>query len=141
VDTLQLTLAEAVRRAIDNNPDLASVRFGTQVESARVAQSESAYTPVFSTVIGASSNVTPPSNFLLGESGVDTNDLFSSTGVRQRLARGSGTWSLSWDTSRTTTDNPLTSFDPSLQSGFQFAIWRSSRRSSLGVTSKVPSCW
>jgi outer membrane protein TolC len=121
-DTLQLTLAEAVRRAIDNNPDLASVRFGTQVESARVAQSESAYTPVFSTVIGASSNVTPPSNFLLGESGVDTNDLFSSTGVRQRLARGSGTWSLSWDTSRTTTDNPLTSFDPSLQSGFQFAF-------------------
>jgi outer membrane protein TolC len=121
-DTLQLTLEEAVRRAIDNNPDLASVRFGTQVESARVAQSESAYTPVFSTLIGASSNNTPPSNFLLGENGVDTNDLFSSTGVRQRLAKGSGIWSLSWDTSRTTSDSPLTSFDPSLQSGFQFAF-------------------
>jgi outer membrane protein TolC len=121
-DTLQLTLEEAVRRATENNPDLAGVRLGTQVETARVAQSESAYTPVFSTVIGASSNVTPPSNFLLGENGVDTNDLFSSTGVRQRLSRGSGTWSLSWDTSRTTTDNPLTSFDPSLQSGFQFAF-------------------
>jgi outer membrane protein len=121
-DSLQLTLNEAVRRAIDNNPDLATVRFGTQVESARVAESESAYTPVFSTVIGASSNLTPPSNFLLGERGVDTNDLFSSTGVRQRLAWGSGTWNLSWDTSRTTTDNPLTSFDPSLQSGFQFAF-------------------
>ncbi len=121
-DTIQLTLNEAVRRAIDNNPDLASVRLGTQVESARVAESESAYTPVFSTQVGASSNVTPPSNFLLGERGVDTNDLFSSTGVRQRLAWGSGTWNLSWDTSRTTTDNPLTSFDPSLQSGFQFAF-------------------
>ena len=121
-DSLQLTLNEAVRRAIDNNPDLASVRFGTQVESARVAESESAYTPVFSTVIGASGNSTPPSNFLLGERGVDTNDLFSSTGVRQRLAWGSGTWNLSWDTSRTTTDSPLTSFDPSLLSGFQFAF-------------------
>ena len=119
---LQLTLDEAVRRAVENNPDLAGVRFGTQVEEARVAQSESAYAPLFSTTIGASSNVTPPSNFLLGERGVDTNDLFSSTGVRQRLAWGAGTWHLSWDTSRTTSDSPLTSFDPSVQSGFQFAF-------------------
>jgi outer membrane protein TolC len=121
-DTLQLTIDEAVRRAVENNPDLAGVRFGTDVEEARVAQSESAYAPMFSTTIGASSNATPPSNFLLGERGVDTNDLFSSTGVRQRLAWGAGTWSVSWDTSRTTSDSPLTSFDPSLQSGFQLAF-------------------
>jgi len=121
-DTLELSLDEAVRRAVDNNPDLASVRSSTQVEAARVSESESAYTPVFSTIVGASSNSTPPSNFLLGERGVDTSDLFSSTGVRQRLAWGSGTWHFSWDTSRTSTDSPLTSFDPSLQSGFQFAF-------------------
>ena len=50
-----------------------------------MAESESAYTPVFSTVLGRAGNVAPPSNFLLGERGVDTNDLFTSTGVRQRL--------------------------------------------------------
>ncbi len=121
-ETLQLTLDEAVRRAVENNPDLAGVRLGTQAEAARVSESESAYTPVFSTRIGTSSSVAPPSNFLLGESGVDTNDLFSSTGVRQRLTRGAGVWSVSWDASRTTSDSPLTSFDPSLQSGFQFAF-------------------
>lgn len=119
---LQLTVDDAVRRAIENNPDLAAVRSGTQVESARVSESASAYTPVFSNVIGVSSNVTPPSNFLLGESGVDTNDLFTSTGVRQRMRWGNGTWSASWDTSRTTSNNPLTSFDPSLSSGFQLAF-------------------
>ena len=86
--TLELSLDEAVRRAIDNNPDLASVRSSTQVEAARVSESESAYTPVFSTIVGATSNSTPPSNFLLGERGVDTSDLFSSTGVRQRLRVG-----------------------------------------------------
>jgi outer membrane protein TolC len=121
-DTLQLSLDDAIRRAIDNNPDLAGVRLATQVEAARVAQTETAYTPVFSTIVGTSGNTTPPSNFLLGEQGVDTNDLFSSTGVRQRLAWGGGTWGVSWDASRTTTDNPLTSFDPSLQSGFQVAF-------------------
>jgi hypothetical protein len=83
--TLQLTVDEAVRRAIDHNPDLASVRDSAQVEAARVSESESAYAPVFSTIIGTSSNVTPPSNFLFGERGVDTNDLFTSTGIRQRM--------------------------------------------------------
>src|SRR5205807_9238353 len=76
----------------------------------------------FSTMFGRSSNVTPPSNFLLGDRGVDTNDWFSSTGVRQRLPWGSGTWSVSWDASRTATNNPISSFDPSLQSGVQVAF-------------------
>ena len=77
---------------------------------------------MFSTTLGRSSSVTPPSNLLLGERGVDVDDWFSSTGVRQRLPWGSGTWSVSWDTSRTTTNNPISSFDPSLQSGFQIAF-------------------
>ena len=120
--TLQLSLDDAVRRAVEHNPDLAAVRDSTEIEAARVSESESAYVPVVSTMIGTSSNSTPPSNFLLGERGVDTNDLFTSTGVRQRLPWGSGTWNLSWDTSRQTSNNPLTSFDPAVQSGFQLSL-------------------
>ena len=63
-----------------------------------MGESRSAFAPVFSTILGRSSNVTPPSNFLLGDRGVDVNDWFSSTGVRQRLPWGAGTWSVSWDT-------------------------------------------
>src|SRR3989441_3913989 len=121
-DTLQLTLEDAVHRAVENNPDLAIVRLGTEVEAAHVGESKGAFVPVFSTILGRSSNVTPPSNFLLGDRGVDANDWFSSTGVRQRLPWGAGTWSVSWDTSRTTTNNPISSFDPSLQSGAQVAF-------------------
>ena len=120
--TLQLTVDEAVRRAVEHNPDLAGVRLGTQIETERVSQSQSAYVPVFSTAIGTSTNVTLPSNFLFGERGVDTRDLFTSTGVRQRMPWGSGAWNFSWDTSRQTSNNPLTSFDPALQSGFQLAV-------------------
>lgn len=121
-DTLPLTLEDAVRRALDNNPALAIVRLEADVQTARVGESRTAFTPVFSTMLGRSSAVTPPQNFLLGERGVDVDDWFSSTGVRQRLPWGSGTWSLSWESSRTTTNNPLTSFDPTLQSGFQLAF-------------------
>ena len=118
---LPLTLADAVQRAVENNPELAIVRLGTEVEAAHVDQTRGAFVPVFSTELGRSSSVTPPANLLLGERGVDVDDLFTSTGVRQRLPWGSGTWSISWDTARTSTNNPISSFDPSLQSGFQLA--------------------
>src|ERR1700716_4047429 len=73
-DTLQLTLADAVQRAVEHNPDLAVVRLGTEVEAARVGESRGAFSPVFSTALGRSSNVTPPSNVLLGDRGVDVRD-------------------------------------------------------------------
>jgi outer membrane protein len=122
--TLALTLDEAVARAIENNPDLAVVRLGTEVEAARVGQSLGAFAPVFSTELGRSSMATPPSNSLAGDAGISVDDWFSSTGVRQRLRLpwGSGNWSASWETARTSTDSPLTSFDSSVQSGLQVAF-------------------
>jgi outer membrane protein TolC len=121
-ETLQLTLEDAVRRAVEHNPELAIVRLATEVEAARIGETKGAFAPMFSTTLGRSNIVTPPSNFLLGDRGVDVNDWFSTTGVRQRLKWGSGTWSVSWDAARTSTNNPLTSFDPSLQSGVQVAF-------------------
>jgi hypothetical protein len=49
------------------------VRLGTEVVAARVSQSRGVYSPVFSTTLGGSKNATPPSNFLLGDRGVDVN--------------------------------------------------------------------
>lgn len=121
-EPLALTLEESVRRALENNPDLAIVRLDTDVEAARGGEAKTAFTPVFGTLLGRSSTVTPPANFLLGERGVDVDDWFSSTGVRQRLPWGSGTWSITWDTARTSSNNPLTSFDPTLESGVQLAF-------------------
>ena len=119
---IELTLADAVRRTVEHNPDLTIVRLDTEVEAARVGESRGAYAPVFSTTVGRSRNVTPPTNYLLGDAGVDVKDWFSTTGVRQRLPWGSGTWSVSWDSARTTTNNPIASVDPNLQSGIVFAF-------------------
>src|SRR5206468_9741146 len=99
-DTLPLTLDDAVRRAVEHNPDLAVVKLATEVEAAHVGEARTAYTPVFSTTLGRSSAIAPSTNFLLGTQGVDTRDWFSSTGIRQRIPWGNGTWSVSWDASR-----------------------------------------
>jgi outer membrane protein TolC len=117
-----LTLDEAVKRAVEHNPDLAIVKLETEVEAAHIAESRTAYTPVLSTILGRSNSTTPPTNFLLGTQGIDTGDWFSSAGVRQRVPVGNGTWSLSWDAARTTSNSPLNSFDPSVASGLRFAF-------------------
>src|ERR1043166_271862 len=109
---VRLTLNEAVQRAIDRNPDLAIVRLGPDVEAERLSEARGAYAPVFSTAFGRSRNVAPPTNFFLGDAGVDEKDWFSTTGVRQRLPWGAGTWSVSWDAARTTTNSPISSVDP-----------------------------
>jgi len=121
-DTLPLTLDDAVRRAVEHNPDLAVVKLATEVEAAHVGESETAYTPIASTTLGRSSAVAPSTNFLLGSQGIDTRDWFSSTGVRQRLRWGNGTWSVSWDASRTTSNSLLNSYDPTVLSGVQIAF-------------------
>jgi outer membrane protein len=119
---LQLSLDDAVLRAIERNPDLAIVRLDTEVEAARVGETRGAYAPVFSSSFGRSRNVTPPTNLLLGDTGVDVKDWFSTTGIRQRLPWGAGTWSISWDAARTTTNSPISSVDPNLQSGVEVAF-------------------
>jgi outer membrane protein len=121
-NTIHLTLADAVVRVVEHNPELAIVRLDTEAEAARVGESRGVYAPVFSTTLGRSRNVAPPTNYLLGDAGVDVKDWFSTAGVRQRLRWGSGTWSVSWDTARTATNNPISSVDPTLQSGIQFAF-------------------
>ena len=117
-----ITLADAVERVIAHNPDLAIVRLDTEIEAARVGASRGAFAPVFGTALGRSRTSTPPTNILLGDAGVAVDDWFSTTGVRQRLPWGAATWSVSWDAARTTTNNPISSLDPNLQSGIQFAF-------------------
>ena len=120
--SLPLPLDDAVRRAVAHNPDLTIVRLSTEVDAAHVGESLTAYTPLLSSVFGRSSAVAPPTNFLLGDVGVDTRDWFSSIGVRQRVPWGNGTWSVSWDAARTTSNSLLTSYDPAVQSGVQVAF-------------------
>ena len=121
-DILKLTIDDAVKRAIENNPDLAIVRLGPDVEAARVSQADSAYRPVFSTVFGRSSVMSPSSSFDQAIEGIETTEVFATTGLRQRLRTGGGTWSLGWDASRTASDSFINSFNPTLRSGLLVAL-------------------
>jgi outer membrane protein TolC len=119
---IELTLDEAVRRAIDHNPDLAVVRLGVDADAARVLGARSAFVPIFSTSLGRSNIAAPPTSSLFGADAISTGEWFASAGLRQRLPKGGGSWTVLWDGSRTSTNSPLTSYDPSLQAGVLVAF-------------------
>jgi len=120
--SLPLTLEDAVRRAVEHNPDLAIVRLGVDVEAARLSGTRGAFAPLFSTALGRTGTAAAPISTLLGTEPVTSGEWFSLTGVRQRLRRGGGTWSVNWEASRTSTNDPLRSFDPALGSGLLLAF-------------------
>jgi outer membrane protein TolC len=119
---LDLTLEDAVRRAVDHNPDLAVVRLDSSAQSARVAEARGAFVPLFNQKFGRSNTASAPSSFLAGVNGIESRDWFSSTGFSQRLQWGGGTWNASWDAARTSTNSPLNTFDPATQSGLMLAF-------------------
>jgi outer membrane protein len=120
-ETIRLTIDDAVRRAIEQNPDLAVVKLGTDVEAEHVSEAQSAYRPVFVSSFGRSNVAVPSANPLTGDAAFETSDLFSSAGIRQRLQWG-GIYNVSWDATRTSTNSLFTTFDPSIQSGLQVAF-------------------
>ena len=121
--TLQLTVDEAVRRAIENNPDLAIVRLRNAGRGgSRVARAKAPTRRCFrrSSAVEQRRRRRRTSCSASGESTPTTCSRRPVCGSGCRGARG--TWNVSWDTSRTTSNSPLTSFDPALQSGFQLAF-------------------
>lgn len=118
---MRLSIEEAVRLALESNPDVGIARAEPQIGQARVAQASGAFAPVATGTIGRTGAEQPPSNFLLG-TGVVTNDFFGSAGARQRLPLFGGTWSVSWDAARTTSNSILTNYNPALNAGLQAAF-------------------
>ena len=117
-----LSLDEAVRLALEHNPDVVVARLEPEVGATRVTQARGAFSPIWTATFGRSSATQPPSNFLSGPNGSTTDEWFGSTGVRERLPFGGGTWSVSWDAARTTSDSIISTFNPALASGLQAAF-------------------
>ncbi|MGE5747544.1 MAG: TolC family protein [Solirubrobacterales bacterium] len=116
---MKLTLDEAVRLALENNLDIAVDRIEPRVANARVSQASSAFLPGLSGVFGRTHNLAPPTSLLIGPRGVTTDALTSTLGVGQRLPWGGTSLTVSWVSTRQTTDSLFASFSPSLASTLQ----------------------
>ena len=118
-EVVRLTRDDAVRQAIENNSALAASRFDPAISAERVAAARSAFIPTLSTALQRNSQRTPSSNLFSGDSALDTQFWSGGATVGQLLRWGGGTYDVSFNSARTTTNNPLTTFTPSLTSAIQ----------------------
>jgi len=118
-EVLKLTRDDAVRLARENNPDLAVTRFEPAVSDARISAAHAVFLPTFSSRMQRNGTSTPPANLFSGETGIETNFWSGDAGLSQQLRWGGGSYDVSFTSQRATTNNPFTSFTPSLTSSLQ----------------------
>jgi outer membrane protein len=120
-----LTIDEAVRLALDNNLGIQIARFNPQVQDLAVALARSAWVPSFTTVVQGASTSTPNSGFLsgatTGQNKTTTGRVLSNVGLLQQTPWG-GSYSIGWDSTRSTTTNVFSNFSPQLQSSLSIDI-------------------
>ena len=116
---LRLTREDAIRLATENNPELAVIKYEPLAGDARVAAARAAFVPTASTSVLRNSDTSPATNLFSGNTSLETRFWSGSAGVTQQLPWHGGAYDVSFVSARTTTNNPITSFTPSLTSTFQ----------------------
>jgi outer membrane protein len=119
--TLHLTVGDAVKMAVDHNPDLAAARLDPQIGDARVAAAAGVFRPSFNTGLQRNNQLQPPSSFLIPTA--TRNDAITSTaGVDQKLPWFGTSYSVSWSSVHTSSNSFLNSFNPILESGLSLNV-------------------
>ena len=113
----RLTVNEAVQIALENNLGVQIARIDPLVQDLSVAQARGAWAPTLSTTLQTVSTDTPNNSFLSGGQGEKTSDdrFNTNVAVNQVMPWG-GSYSVGWDSARSTTTNIFTNFSPQLRS-------------------------
>ena len=114
-----LTLEDAIARALERNLDIAVERLNPQVVDLTLAQQLSAYRPTFDTSLSNNSRTNPSSTQLDGGEAVVSETAVANTGITQAMAWGGGRYEVNFNNNRSTSTNAFSSFNPSYRSTFQ----------------------
>lgn len=116
-----LTLEDAVRRAIDNNLEMAVERLNPQTFDFTLASLRANYKPVASSTFGRRDNVRPPTN-LLNPGSPNVSTMTYNSGIAQNLRWGGGNMALTFNNAKIVSPNDrLASFDPQFNSSYLFS--------------------
>src|SRR5262245_45598710 len=119
--SIRLTVDDAVKLALDHNPDLAAARFDPQIGDTRVAAAAGAFAPTLGSSFGRNNQLQPPASLLV-PTATRTDVVTSNVSLNQRLPMFGTSYSLGWDGSHTESNNFLNSFNPILRSGLSLNV-------------------
>ena len=112
-----LTLDDAIERALERNLDIAVQRINPLVQDLAVVTANSAYLPLASSSFSLNQS-TFPNRTLFDGGGLAGNSVITDRGnydfgINQQVKWGGGQYSLSWDSNRSESTNVFNSFNPS----------------------------
>jgi outer membrane protein TolC len=113
----RLTVADAVSLALENNLGVQVARVDPQIQDLVVAQARTGWTPSFTSTFDTNSQDSPNNSFLAGAQGARTSvDTFRHAASAQQILPWGGNYTVSWDSSRLTTNSAFATFSPQLRS-------------------------
>ncbi len=118
---LRLTVDDAVKMALEHNPDLTADRLDPQISDTRVAAAAGAFRPSLTSGLNRNNQLQPPASFLI-PTPTRTDAVTSSAGVSQKLPWFGTSYSASWNAVHTDTNSFLTSYNPLLTSGLSLNV-------------------
>jgi outer membrane protein TolC len=118
----KLSVDDAVKLALEQNLGIQIDRLNPQIEDVAVAQARSYWVPTFTSTLQNNSQNSPSTSFLSGGQSKTTDAKFSTqVGISQFLPTGAS-YSLAWNSARSTSTNVFTNFEPLLSSNLAFNI-------------------
>ena len=118
---LELSLDDAVERALKNNTDLAVEKYRPELSAEDVRSALGIYDPFLTGFLSKDSSDTEARNAFSGGSVVNTSNFNYNFGISQYLPTG-GQFRTDFVNARTTTDSTFATFDPSFSSNLNFSL-------------------
>jgi outer membrane protein TolC len=119
--TLELSLEETVKRALENNVDIAVERHRPQSSAETVREAQAAYEPLLFSTIAQRSQTDPARNAFAGAAEVNTDTTTYNFGLRQYLPTGADI-QVDFNNNKSDTNNVFSTFNPSYGSSFNIDV-------------------
>ena len=116
-----LTLEDAIARALERNLDIAVERLNPQVVDLTLAQALSAYRPTFDTTFSNNSRTTPSQTQLDGGQTTVSDTVVFNSGISQAVQWGGGSYQVNFNNNRSSSTSFFNSFNPGYRSTFQLS--------------------
>ncbi len=118
---LELSLDEAVKRALENNADIAVAKYNPEFSAEGVRGAQGIYDPFLSGTLRKGKQTSPASNAFSGGDKVDTKTVIYNAGVSEYLPTGANV-GVSFANTRQDTNSVFTTFNPSYSSTLTLSV-------------------
>jgi outer membrane protein TolC len=115
---IELTLDDAVERALDRNLELAVERMNPTTFDLSLARIKAVYRPTLTSTIGQQSRLTPPSSTLNGGTVVDNDTSTYNMGLSQSLPWFGSSFAFGFNNNKQVSSNTFNNYNPSYNSNF-----------------------